>query len=213
MSITVVITNWKRPENLDRILAALYFQDGGCELAVWDNSKQGGLAGYRGVGYVGRSGQNEGCAARWRIARYATTPYVLVMDDDLLPKDPRVLIDTIAALRQYNRPVGYTGVLLDPTATYHRSQHVGGSHALEGDTEVDILKGRYVAMPTELLRTLPEIHHEGDDIQVSGCLGGGVVLASLQGRFEELPTGEESMHRRPSHKKLREKARRKWCSR
>jgi hypothetical protein len=167
------------------------------------------------------STRNLACAARWFVAAHATTPYVLIMDDDLMPSDPGVVADTLAACRAYDgRPVGAVGVILEPGKPYHECRHVGYGKSrryaqpIDADTPVDVVKGRYFAVATERLAELPmKLPEQDDDIAVSACLNGGVVLAALQQRFTALPTGNEAISARPGHMQQRELARRRWFGR
>lgn len=212
MDLTVVLTNYLRPANITIILEALATQTVPHRLFVWDNSPEGTFPKGR-ADWLVRSSHNAKCSARWWLAARAETPWVLVMDDDLVPSDPRVLADTVGKLQEHApAAVGAAGVVLNPTKTYTECHHVGREGVrIESDTRVEILKGRYFALSTARLESLGFLPVDvEDDIAVSATLGGGIVVSWMQDRFRELPTGGESWCRRPAHKQSREAARRKW---
>lgn len=211
MEITVVLTNYLRPANMPAILAALASQSVAHQLFVWDNSPDQSFES-RQADWIVRSSLNAKCGARWWLAAHANTPWVVVLDDDLLPADERVLADTLAKLIEHHSIIGATGVIIDPRKTYAECQHVGlGVKPIAADTQVDIVKGRYFAVATEKLRALPYLPIEcDDDIILSAALGGGVIAACLQQRFSELPTGPEARVKRPTHSQSRETSRRQY---
>lgn len=212
VELTVVLTNYLRYHYMRSILDALVTQSIPHYRFVWDNSPTGTFQDPR-VDWVIRSSRNAKCGARWWLAAHAETPYVLVMDDDLIPTDAAVLADTIVGLTNHApNPVGATGVRLLPDKAYNECSHIGlESGGLAADTVVDIVKGRYFAAQKDCLRELPYLPIEcEDDIAVSASLGGGVILAALQGRLLEFPTGKEARCRRSDHKVAREAARREW---
>lgn len=210
--VTVVLTNYLRYHHLQSILDALVSQSVPHNRFVWDNSPTGTFQDPR-VDWIIRSSRNAECGARWWLAAHADTPYVIMMDDDLLPADGTVLADTINGLaRHAPRAVGATGVQLLRDKVYSECMHCGlESGKVTTDTDVDIVKGRYFGAQKDRLRELPYLPLDcEDDIAVSGMLGGGVVLKALQDRLIELPTGKEARCRRPSHTLVREAARQKW---
>jgi hypothetical protein len=211
MEITVVLTNYLRQTNMPAILAALAAQTVPHRLFAWDNSPDQSFEA-RQADWIVRSSLNAKCGARWWLAAHADTPWVVVLDDDLLPADERVLADTLAKLVEHRSAIGATGVILDPQKTYAECQHVGlGVKPITVDTRVDIVKGRYLAVATEKLRPLPYMPLEcDDDIILSAALGGGVIAESLQQRFRELPTGPEARVQRPTHSQSRETSRRQY---
>lgn len=213
--LTVVLTAYRRLEHTLAIATQLREQTESIDLWLWDNSSV--PAGWQGNVFdqVVRSSFNTGCAARWWLAVQAETPLVLVTDDDLIPTDEETLRDTCDWLESNpGRAAGLVGVKLRKEREYMQCPTFGHGKRrpkLEQDTEVDIIKGRYLAVERERLEKLPlRLPKFEDDIAVSSCLRGGVILAGLQGRFTDLPTGCEAVSSRKNHAAEREKARRKW---
>lgn len=214
MELTVVMANYLRPRNVAIILESLAAQTVSHRLFVWDNSPDQSFTGQ--ADWVIRSSTNAKCAARWWLAARADTPWVLVIDDDVVPSDCRVLQETVESLVECDPvAVGAAGVRLDPAKSYSKCQHVGyKSSKINGDMRVDVLKGRYFAVSTHQLQSVGFLAMDAeDDISVSAAIGGGLVLAWLQDRLRDLPTGSEAWCRRPGHYKSREVARRKLFGR
>lgn len=199
-SITVVLTNYLRPHNVERILEALSGQSLSHRLFVFDNSPSGT---YRWkADWLLRSTPSLPPAARWWMASQAETEFVVCLDDDLTFADEDVLATTVDALREWeSSAIGATGVRLVPGQSYCHGQHYGlATRPITEDTQVDIIKGRYFATPTVHLRGLPFLPLEcEDDIIVSAAMETKVVSQDLQGRFVELPTGNESRWKRGEH--------------
>jgi len=213
LDLTVVLTNYLRPKNVATILDALASQSLPHQLFVWDNSPGHTFQDSR-ADWIVHSSRNARCGARWWMAAHAETPWTVVMDDDLMPADSGVLLDLLASLSQGQTRdvVGAAGVILEASVPYAHCCHVGlECKRIETDTEVDIVKGRFFAAPTEKLRNLGYLPLDcEDDIAVSSVTKGGVILPWLQDRLRELPTGEESRWRRSQHADLREAARQRW---
>jgi hypothetical protein len=121
------------------------------------------------------------------LATYATTDYVLMIDDDLKPKSDRFLEIAITALE--NEPlaetiVGAEGVALGTDCSYRPTGRSGGPgwedtvhfKNVSEDVRVDVVKGRCLIVRTEALRGLPMYSADRevcDDIAVSGLLTNG----------------------------------------
>lgn len=219
MELTVVLTGWKRPENIEAIVRAFDAQSIRHKWVYWDNAGRQLVSSplHPEREWYCSSTKNLARVPRWFVAAHADTPYVVIVDDDLLPADPEVLADTLESLQAHDgAPVGAWGVILDPGKRYHECRHIGSSitkkydNPITEDTPVDILKARFFAVAVDRLANLPMKLDFEDDIAVSSLLGGGTVLAKLQGRFTELPTGKESVSCRAGHMQKREAARRRW---
>jgi hypothetical protein len=214
VELTVVLTNYLRPNNMQVILDALALQSLPHRVLVWDNSPNSSFPVER-ADWVVQSSQNARCSARWWLAAHAETPWVLVMDDDLAPAHPNTLAFTIEKLREHaGKVIGAAGVQLTATRHYFECQHVGlEALRVTGDIGVDIVKGRYFALPIQVVQKLPYIPLDAeDDIIVSAVTGGGVVPAGLPEMFRELPTNRESRFHRPNHAHARESTRRRYFS-
>jgi len=219
MSLTVVVTNYLRPANVTRLIDAIRTQTVEATIFVWDNSPAQDFDDPR-VDWLIRSSKNARCTARWWMASHASTDFVLVHDDDLVPSDPKVLAWTLDAA-MHNAPfaLGASGVVLKRNLGYWQSRHVGvRAGPIRRDMRVDIVKGFYFCCPKVQVARVGYLDLDGeDDIAVSATLGGGLarrhlVLARLQSSFALLQEEGARKHRR-GHRTAREIARRRFFSR
>ena len=216
MSLTIVVTNYLRPANVLRILDAAAGQTVNATIFVWDNSPAQDFDDPR-VDWLIRSSKNARCSARWWMASHATTDFVLVHDDDLLPSEPGVFARTLeAAARQAPFAVGASGVALRDGRGYWQSRHVGvRAHHLRRDVSVDIVKGFFFCCPRVQLARVGYLDLDGeDDIVVSSKLARGVarphlVLARLRADLALLPE-PGARKDRACHRPAREAARRRF---
>jgi hypothetical protein len=217
MSLTVVLANYMRSQNVRRLIQALSQQTVKPTLFVWDNSSDHDCDDPR-IDWLIRSSQNAKCSPRWWMASHANTDFVLIHDDDLLPSHPMALGRTLdAAVKIAPFAVGAAGVIVDSASGYWLSRHVGvRATYVDQDTQVDIVKGCYFCCPTIRLRELGYLELDSeDDIIASAKLGNNqsrphLVLADLQNNLQLLPEGEFSRKTRPCHRTAREAARRKY---
>lgn len=209
MEATALLLNWKRPDNLKRIIATLRAQTAKVEIFVWNNSP--GLAGAK-ADWVIDSSRNVMCGSRWAMALFASSPYVFSLDDDLMPADDNVIADCIARMKENTcDAIGYQGVTLGQGVSYLRGRH---QKACAEDDYVDVIKGRFLftrteracwalgQMPHDLTLNNPSLE---DDIVVSSCVERKVLPAFLRRRFRELPA-PFSLCGRPNHYELRQNA-------
>eukprot|EP00940_MAST-03C_sp_MAST-3C-sp2_P003345 g3345.t1 len=201
-TLTVVLLNYKRPDNLRRIIRSLRRQTVAPEIFLWNNS--GAPFRADGVTWQIDTSENKFCWPRWFMASLAKTSFVCVMDDDLVPKDDRVLEDMCAYLSESvsspNTIIGPFGMILDPKRPYAEGTHVNVHHfpwhkmdgGLRDDSRVlidedsaramalsvDLIKGRMMMMRRDALQrklgfVFDHTDIRGDDIAVSGSLSDG----------------------------------------
>ena len=212
MSLTVVVTNYRRAANVTRLIDAIRAQTLEATIFVWDNSPLQDFDDPR-VDWLIRSSRNAQCTARWWMASHADTDFVLVHDDDLVPSDSHLFAWTVdEAARRAPFAVGASGVVLNRALGYWRSSHVGvRARRIRRDVRVDIVKGMYFCCAPVQLGQIGHLDLEAeDDIAVSATLGGGQprpheVLARLQSHFVLLAE-EGARSYRPSHRAARELA-------
>lgn len=219
MSVTIVITNYLRPDNVVRLIDALCNQTVAPTIFVWDNSPTGEFDDPR-VDWMIRSSRNARCTPRWWMASHAQTDFVLVHDDDLMPAHSQVLARTLdAAMKVAPFAVGATGVILQNNHGYWESKHVGlRAKKIRQDKRVDIVKGCYFCCPPARLADIGYLELDAeDDIAVSAKLCDGhkhphLVVAELRNSFELLREGNGARKARPDHRAAREGARKKFFS-
>lgn len=211
--VTVLLMNYKREENLPKIIDALKSQTVDCKIFLWNNADKP----YHddSLDLVINSSRNLKCWARWSMIAYTDSPYIMTHDDDLCFKSPDVLqklIDSLENNYEPGRAIGFTGVKLGSGKRYYPSKiekkirklkiKVGPKHINfpEKDTYVDSLKGRLIFCKRSDLASTPLFVdcEDCDDIVVSSILANKkrkhhLVTSSLNGLIEELPGGKDNM--------------------
>lgn len=221
--LTVVLLNWKRPANVEKLVDSLLSQAEKPVIYLWDNCPTSFRSAadvlsnqlvFQKVDWYVCSYQNKQCTPRWWMAQQATTPYVMSFDDDLMPSDDQLLSDLVEELDNQpgqNTIIGAFGKVLKPSETYELCPA-----AVPGE-ECDIVLGRVMAMRTRSLRQYLNwdwiSRHECgtvDDIVLSGMFHGKHRCSKVfENRLIELPD-EFALCREEGHFIRREEARRLW---
>jgi hypothetical protein len=166
-SVTVLLLNWQRPENIGPILDCLGGQTVRPKIVLWNNgdpiiaNHPSGppipIERHPGMSLVVQSMSNLGCMPRWWLASLADTEFVCSLDDDLVLADERVLEDAIEAQRTLcpDGIVGFFGWEALPGKDYLGAKHINGSVE---DRRVDVIKGRFMVFQTRLLQRVLLAH-------------------------------------------------------
>jgi hypothetical protein len=215
-TVTVCLLNWKRPQNLPRVIDSIARQTAKPVIFLWNNGAE-----FRDsrIAWQVDSSQNMGCWPRWFMASRARTQYVCSLDDDIVLTDEHVLEDAIAFLSQCDERTitGPEGVQLVFNRPYRDCEHVA---CPAEDTPVSIVKGRMMllrrrALDHVKLSTAFDVARDSDDIAVSAMVararpGQHIVPALFRGRFEDLEQHGVGLNQRQGHHERREAARRKY---
>ena len=208
LKITICLTNWKRPENLDRIIDILYAQSLSVEIFLWNNGEP-----YLNskINWLVHSSLNKFCIPRWFMAMYAKTEYVCILDDDIIFNDNNLLRDAINILKVENEStiIGLTGVKLSEDGSYINGQHIYCYMAPNlSNIYVDIIKGSFMLMRTKpLIDTLAHARIKddvSDDISMSYYMAKGsrkhhLCLASFGNRITSLGNDEVALWKNETH--------------
>lgn len=210
--LTVVLTSYARHKNVHLIHRALQAQSVKPKLCLWDNNPTTHLDAL-GWDLYAASTENRFCIPRWHMAKLASTPYVAVMDDDLIPNDENFLGDVVSSLCEHPEiaAVGLFGVVLQSNASYRHCAHIP-NRRFQGDVNVSLLKGRFVAFRVESIMDFTPVTFDCEDIEASaylGSLGTLVVPELLSNRTRDLPR-QGGLEFRPDHYDRREAARRRF---
>ena len=212
--MTLLLLNWKRPDNLRRVLETIRAQSIVPAVFLWNN---GAAFSHPLVDWQINSDCNMGCWPRWTMGAMATTRYVCSLDDDFAFGDEHVVQDLQECLDAQARPdrlLGACGVILDPARSYGDCTHVHGDPG--GDVAVDIVKGRMLACRTQALREVALLGAiREDDIALSALIAPDslrhhLLPGVLGGRMVSLPEQGVGLSQQPAHAASRELARRRF---
>ena len=198
ITVNVVLLNYNRPQNIPSIIEALRAQSVPVNITLWHNGVTDDIPG---ADRVVHSSANLGCLARWHMAAQSGCDYVVSLDDDLVPEDPRLFERCIAASEAAgdSRIIGRSGKLLGAGPRYYRNG-TGVSASRDGDREVDVVKGRFMFVPVRLLSRVPlyfeDYEGRGDDIWISlwtaDRRAAHILPRFIRGAFREIPDAPES---------------------
>lgn len=217
---TVVMLNYRRPNNVRQILTALRDQLPRPDVWLWNNGMPAGFD----ADWLVESTVNRLCPPRWWMAAQAETEYVVILDDDVLPIG-RDAIRRVVAACEPGRIAGPWGAVLE--RSYHGRRDVGLPVSA---TEVDVVKGRCMAMHTTSLREAiaeagvltargSESRYDdlvvAEDIAICGAMASGrrrhhLVPGGLAACFRDLAEGAEALSRRADHLARRDRVAARW---
>ena len=220
--MTILLLNYRRPENIPIILDSIRRQTIGAVVFLWNNGPDD--VDLPGVDRYEKSTENLGCMVRWKMAREAETPYVMSLDDDLCFARDDALADVVESLRAMDDPariIGPVGCRFGehPSYTERRDVYAGYARAdtkertvpAARDQAVDMVKGRAMALRRDRLEGLELPEEREDDIFLNAARAGGGrrfhrIPMRLRHAFRELPERGAGNWRRPGHLRSRERA-------
>jgi GT2 family glycosyltransferase len=189
--ITALLLNYKRRDNLIKIISGLRQQTIPVEIFVWNNNPIDSTRFDADMQI--NSERNLMCSPRWLMAAFATTKYVFSLDDDLFIREPKLLENSIALLEESNiEALGYTGVKLREDLNYWRSKHISSNPKM--DATVDIIKGRFILTTKMCVGKVDWINEYKatnyrieDDIILSSKLKNKIIPSIYCNSFIDLP--------------------------
>ena len=128
---TVLLLNYKRPENVRRILTDLSQQKPvPPDIFLWNNS--GMIFTDSRITWQIDSSMNKYCWPRWMMASLARTKYICTMDDDFTLSDDYVLSDMVQHAdieADASQIIGFTGTIFHPNfnESYQNGFHVNAN--------------------------------------------------------------------------------------
>lgn len=229
--LTIVLLNYKRQNNILKILASLASQSVIPQIFLWNNAEIPFFDSR--VDWLVNSSVNKFCYPRWFLAARAKTEFVAVLDDDLNVNSDifvKILIDYLASLNSQVGIIGLEGVLLNERHYYYPQydgrlsrteipSNYNGTVHLAGTTKdfaVDIVKGRFMVCRTTDLQALPLsplFKDVCDDIIISSLLRktknpSHLIPGWLSQNFIDLPekNGSMALSAQSTFKTLRQRA-------
>lgn len=212
MSITIIFTNWRRKNNLKKIVEATKKQTTLPKIVIVDNAsndKEHSFESDEDSVLVIKKDNSLMCWARWLESFNHDSEYICVMDDDLIFTNKDV-INLCYQFMEKNKEIdciGLEGVILNKES-YVTSFHVFPSNE---DLKVSVVKGRFMFIRKSSLNKLdlkPDL--TCDDIKVSSFLKNKIIPSFLKNSFIDLPSGNESLSAKQYQHIKREYASKKY---
>ena len=185
-TITAILLNWKRPENIVKTIKSIRNQSVPIKICLWNNNPEDKTK--YDVDLQIDSPNNFKCYPRWMMASLIETDYIFTLDDDLILSDNNVIKDTLyfyESLENNMSIVGYTGVILNQDKDYWKSEHVTEPKNI--DIKVDIVKGRFMFMNKSLINNITLENEETcEDIKISSYSYYKLIPSILKNRLLNL---------------------------
>jgi len=210
-SITTILLNYKRPEQVKRLIKELKNQKGiKQEIWVWDSSNKDNNFDCATF----KDPVNTGVVSRWELARLARTKYVVMLDDDVHLEDDNVIKDLLEAKKKELPEVilGWRGVRQFVDEQKYTDCFHTRSELSKNDQLVHIIKGQIFIIDREHLersRSFPQEIKNIDD-RTHGEIFYGLywgknepihkVLACLSGRVKNITGDRNGLEHRKDHK-------------
>ena len=214
--VTAILLNWKREENVLQMIRSLKNQTVKPDIMIWDNGWQPDSIWeapcfmeetYNPDTHYFLSPKNYRTAPRWLLASLALTPYILVMDDDLIITKNDFVEIALRVSQKYNQIIGVEG--REVVTRGSQVIYGGGEYPFpkSGDVQTQIVLGKCMFLKREWLSRVPLVvpgwnwMHRGDDIIINWYVNKfkGILSKELYKRIEFLSEGKESLWRDPSH--------------
>ena len=210
-TVTVVLLNWKRPENLKKVIESIKKQKKvDVKIHLWNNNVD--CDEFFDVDMQIDSDENYICMPRWFMASMTKSEYIMTLDDDLLLTEPYVIYNLVSVHRAYPT---LDNLIVGPYGRNFGTNGYNGEdndfNHIEEDTRVDIIKGRCMFMKRELLERV-KLHDPGsaDDIYINSFSEHRIIPRCIRHGFEDLPEGNEALSADPQHYISRAKASQKY---
>jgi len=201
--VTAILLNYERRENIPLIVRSLHRQSEAVDVWLVNNSTMEDFGADRCVFIP----WNAGVSIRVLMAVYIKTPWVMFLDDDLMPGDTEFVKAALGlAVKRPDTILGAYGRHLSQTPPHYHS---------DADGKAEIVKGRFMFFRRGLLDRvrMPCVPPDLDvrfceDIHLSLEAGRAEpvhwVDAGLRARLVELPDAG-GLCRRPGHMAERER--------
>jgi len=210
-TVTAILLNWKRPENIVKTIKSIRDQSIPVKICLWNNNPDD-KKNYD-VDLQINSPNNFKCYPRWMMASLIETDYIFTLDDDLLLSDDNVIEDTLNLYKRINTDdkliIGYTGVILNQDKDYWTSEHL--TEPKNEDIKVDIVKGRFMFMSKSLINNMTLENEETcEDIKVSSYSNYKLIPSILKNRLSNLDELEVGLFGSSDHNLKRSIATKKY---
>jgi hypothetical protein len=206
MKITALLLNWKRQENIVKVIDSIKKQSVKIDIWLWNNNIEDKTK--YDVDVQINSTTNFKCWPRWLMGSMVNDGYIFTLDDDIMFNRNDVIETCIkeyeSIKNSHSNPIiGYSGVIVNEEKNYWSSQHM---HQPEKNNNiiVDVIKGRFMFMDSNILSNVSlENEPTCEDIKISSYSEYKLIPKSLFGGLVNLTEGVEALHQNPTQREKR----------
>jgi hypothetical protein len=212
MKITALLLNWKRQDNIIKVINSIKKQTVKVDIWLWNNNKEDNTK--YDVDVQINSTENFKCWPRWLMGSMVDNGYIFTLDDDIMFNRNDIIETCIKEYEKINiintiPIIGYSGVIINEDKNYWTSHHI---HKPSDDNLlVDIIKGRFMFMSKNILENVKmENEPTCEDIKISSYSQYKLIPASISNGLINLSEGMEALHQNPIQRDKRVVALRKY---
>jgi hypothetical protein len=196
MRITALLLNWKRQENILKVIQSIKDQSVDIDIWLWNNNPEDKTS--YDVDVQVNSSSNFKCWPRWLIGSMVDDGYIFTLDDDIMFDRSDVIENCVKIYKELPKKlfpiIGYSGVILNESKDYWKSIHINKPNERK-DVKVDIIKGRFMFMNKNILnRVLLENEPTCEDIKISSYSKYKILPSVIQNGLINLDEGLEALH-------------------
>ena len=213
MKVTALLLNWKRQENIVKVIQSIRDQSIDVDIWLWNNNIEDKTS--YDVDVQINSSNNFKCWPRWLIGSMVDEGFIFTLDDDIMFNKTDVIENCLKIYETIDTTetfpiIGYSGVVLNEEKDYWSSTH---THKPYEDTDimVDVIKGRFMFMDSKILKNvLLENEPTCEDIKISSYSNYKVIPSLLSNGLTNLKEGREALHKSLEQKEKRTVAVKKY---
>jgi hypothetical protein len=200
MKITALLLNWKRQENIVKVIKSIKDQSVDIDIWLWNNNPEDKTS--YDVDVQVNSSNNFKCWPRWLIGSMVDDGYIFTLDDDLMFNRSDIIENCVKTYEKIGNKelfpiIGYSGVILNESKDYWGSPHIHKPNE-EKDIKVDIIKGRFMFMNKNILnKVVLENEPTCEDIKISSYSNYKLLPSVIQNGLINLDEGQEALHASP----------------
>ena len=213
MKITALLLNWKRQDNIVKVIQSIRNQSIDIDIWLWNNNLEDKTS--YDVDVQINSSNNFKCWPRWLVGSMVDEGFIFTLDDDIMFNKTDVIenclktYETIGKNRTFPI-IGYSGVVLNEEKEYWLSKHINKPYE-DTDIMVDVIKGRFMFMDSKILKNvLLENEPTCEDIKISSYSNYKVIPSLISNGLINLKEGPEALHKSLEQKEKRTVAVKKY---
>jgi hypothetical protein len=213
MKVTALLLNWKRQENIVKVIQSIRDQSIDIDIWLWNNNIEDKTS--YDVDVQINSSNNFKCWPRWLVGSMVDEGFIFTLDDDIMFNKTDVIENCLKTYKTIGKNrtfpiIGYSGVVLNKEKDYWESKHINKPYD-DTDVIVDVIKGRFMFMDSKILKNvLLENEPTCEDIKISSYSNYKIITSLMSNGLIKLYEGPEALHSSLEQREKRTEAAKKY---
>lgn len=213
MKVTALLLNWKRQENIVKVIQSIRDQSIDVDIWLWNNNIEDKTS--YDVDVQINSSNNFKCWPRWLVGSMVDEGFIFTLDDDIMFNKTDVIEICLNTYKTIDTTktfpiIGYSGVVLNEEKDYWTSKHINKPYE-DNDIMVDLIKGRFMFMDSKILKNvLLENEPTCEDIKISSYSNYKIIPSLISNGLINLEEGPEALHSSLEQKEKRTESIKKY---